>query len=95
MAGWWSKVLRNLWEGKNLKKAEKKRSEEIDTLKNSAAKAVEVLVDLLESDEVKPELKKACAESILDRVYGKAAVVKEEKALDKIELSANLKKYAK
>lgn len=84
-----------MWEGKKFKKAQNKSSEEIAVLKNSAAKAVEVLVDLLESEDVKPELKKACAESILDRVYGKSAVIKEDKQVEKIALSANLKKYAK
>lgn len=60
----------------------------------SALKAAECLMELLEDESLKPELRKSCAESILDRVYGKGKMAAEEQKDDRIVLGAELKKYA-
>lgn len=43
-----------------------------EMLKGATTQAAQLLIDLMEDPTAKPELRKACAETILDRVYGKS-----------------------
>ena len=43
-------------------------------LKGATPAAAQLLIQLMEDPDNRPELRKACAESILDRVYGKVNV---------------------
>ena len=40
-------------------------------LRDAAPDAARVLVDTMQDPDAKPELRRACAEAVLDRVYGK------------------------
>ena len=42
-------------------------------LKAATPEAVRLLLDTMENREVKPELRVKCAETVLDRVYGKSS----------------------
>ncbi len=65
-------------------------------LKGATPAAAQLLIQLMEDPDNRPELRKACAESILDRVYGKATQPIDG-ALDatvQLLLSGELKEYA-
>ena len=66
-----------------------------EMLRAAAPQAVQLLVDTLNNDKVKTDLRIKCAETILDRAYGKATQPIEGSMDNKVEIvMGGAEKYA-
>lgn len=76
----------------------KKLSDDVKhMLMAASAEAVQLLIDTMRDEGARRELRVSCAETIIDRVYGKAAqpIDAELDAVISISLSDELSEYAK
>lgn len=75
-------------EGKRSAGRPRKPKDARELLKASSMQAVEVLIQVMEDENTKPELRVKCAEGIMDRVYGKSATAIED--IDNSSISITL-----